>query len=144
MRRSLVLVTAILTLQPLAHAGSDDMEALQAANLMFYNGRYADASTAAVEGCEAEVIVLPACELRTSALHFILRRAMGDAADREQAFEQCVECPALLATFVSDTRRAVAVARTRLKASPDDEETLFLLGKLDLNYVWLQLGTLQK
>ena len=144
MRRSLVLVAAVLTLQPSAHAGSDDMEALQAAHQMFYNGRYADASTAALEGCEAEVSVLPACELRTSALHFVLRRAMGDATDREQAFAKCVECPALLATFVSDTRRAVAVARTRLKTSPADEETLFLLGKLDLNYVWLQLGTLQR
>ena len=145
MRRSLALVTAILLILPTrAHAGSDDMEALQSANQLFYNGQYADASTVAGERCDADVTVLPACELRTSALHFMLRRAMGDAADREQAFARCVECPALLATFVSDTRRAVAVARTRLKTSPDDEETLFLLGKLDLNYVWLQLGTLQR
>jgi len=27
-------------------------------------------------------------------------------------------------------------------AHPDDEDTLFFLGKVDLNYVWLQLGTL--
>ncbi len=144
MRRSIVLVTAMLTLQPLVHAATADMEALEAAHQLFYNGRYADASTAAVELCGAEVTLLAACELRTSALHFMLRRAMGDAADREQAFERCVECPALLATFVSDTRRAVAVARTRLKTAPADEDTLFLLGKLDLNYVWLQLGTLQR
>jgi hypothetical protein len=32
--------------------------------------------------------------------------------------------------------------RARLEIHPDDEDTLFFLGKLDLNYVWLQLGTL--
>src|SRR5919106_3750871 len=32
--------------------------------------------------------------------------------------------------------------RARLEVDPRDEETLFFLGKLDLNYVWLQLGTL--
>jgi hypothetical protein len=35
-----------------------------------------------------------------------------------------------------------AIARARLEVDPRDEETLFFLGKLDLNYVWLQLGTL--
>ena len=35
-----------------------------------------------------------------------------------------------------------AIARARLEVHPDDEDTLFFLGKLDLNYVWLQLGTL--
>jgi len=43
---------------------------------------------------------------------------------------------------VAETRRAQAVAREYLKAHPGDEEALFVLGKLDLNYVWLQLGTL--
>ena len=31
-----------------------------------------------------------------------------------------------------------------LKANPKDETALFYLGKLDLNYVWLQLGLLGK
>jgi hypothetical protein len=34
------------------------------------------------------------------------------------------------------------VARARLQSSPEDEATRFLLGKIDLNYVWLQLGVL--
>jgi hypothetical protein len=34
------------------------------------------------------------------------------------------------------------VARAALKTNPDNEQVLFFLGKLDLNYVWLQLGTL--
>jgi hypothetical protein len=147
MRRSTVLVTAIiLTLSAFIRAGTDDVEtALQATHQLFYNGRYADASAAAIELCGADVVnVLRACEVRTSALHFMLRRAMGESADREQAFAQCVECPALLTTFVDDTRRAVEAARAQLKTDPGDEDTLFLLGKLDLNYVWLQLGTLQR
>jgi hypothetical protein len=41
---------------------------------------------------------------------------------------------------VAETRQAQAIARARLGEAPGDEETLFLLGKLDLNYVWLQLG----
>jgi hypothetical protein len=147
MLRSTLVVTAILlTLPPSIQAGSDDVDgALQATHQLFYNGRYADASAAALELCGTNVVnVLRACEVRTSALHFMLRRAMGDSADREQAFAQCGECPALLTTFVDDTRRAVAAARAQLKTDPGDEDTLFLLGKLDLNYVWLQLGTLQR
>ena len=34
------------------------------------------------------------------------------------------------------------MARARLAASPADDEALFYLGKIDLNYVWLQLGPL--
>ena len=47
----------------------------------------------------------------------------------------------LLSAFIADTDRARALARTRLEKNPDDEAALFLLGKIDLNYVWLQLGT---
>ena len=144
MRRIIILVTAIgLTLPPSGYAAPDDLEAaLQTAHQLFYSGRYADASAAALEMCGPDVNVLRACELRTSSLHFMLRRAMGDSADKAQAFARCTECPALLTTFVDDTRRAAAAARTRLNTVPGDEDTLFLLGKLDLNYVWLQLGTL--
>jgi hypothetical protein len=115
---------------------------LQAAQMMFYNGRYAEAAAATRELCTADVITLPACEVRTSALLFQLRRAIGESPDKNQAFTQCEECPALLAIFVAETRRAQGIVRAYLKAHPGDEETLFLLGKLDLNYVWLQLGTL--
>ena len=115
---------------------------LEAAQTMFYNGRYADAEAATRDLCTAAVIALPACEVRTSALLFQLRRAIGESPDKDKAFTQCEECPALLSIFVAETRRSQAIARAYLKANPADEETLFLLGKLDLNYVWLQLGTL--
>jgi hypothetical protein len=115
---------------------------LQAAQTMFYNGRYTEAAAATRELCTSDVITLPACEVRTSALLFQLRRAIGESPDKNKAFAQCEECPALLSIFVAETRREQGIARAYLKAHPGDEETLFLLGKLDLNYVWLQLGTL--
>jgi hypothetical protein len=66
---------------------------------------------------------------------------MGDSADRERAWTMCAACPDLLSAFVAETSRARALAHTRLQQNPGDEAALFLLGKVDLNYVWLQLGT---
>jgi len=144
MRRSLVpVVVLVLTLPLLVRASGDDMApALRAAHELFYNGQYADAAAETAKLCAADVATLPACELRTSALHFMLRRAMGDSLDRKQAFARCKDCPALLATFVAEATRGADTARTRLKTTPGDENALFLLGKIDLNYVWLQLGTM--
>jgi hypothetical protein len=85
---------------------------------------------------------LAAYELRTSALHFQLRDALGDHADKGKAFKQCVACPDLLKAFLSDTSRGQAVARERLRLDPADAEGLFFLGKLNLNYVWLHVETL--
>jgi hypothetical protein len=45
-------------------------------------------------------------------------------------------------TFVALTTRAQAAARATLLVDPADDTTRFLLGKIDLNYVWLQLATL--
>ena len=144
MRRSIVPIAAlVLTLPLLVRASTDDMEpALRAAQELFYNGRYADAAAETAKLCAANVAALPACELRTSALHFMLRRAMGESLDRKQGFARCKDCPALLATFVAEATRGADTARTRLKTTPGDENALFLLGKIDLNYVWLQLGTM--
>jgi hypothetical protein len=115
---------------------------LHAAQTMFYNGRYAEAAAATGDLCTAAVDALEVCEVRSSALLFQLRRAVGDASDKEKAFKACEVCTGLFTTFVADIRQAQGVARAYLKAHPEDEDTLFFLGKLDLNYVWLQLGTL--
>jgi hypothetical protein len=47
-----------------------------------------------------------------------------------------------MSAFESALVRGQALARERLATHPGDHVSLFLLGKLDLNYVWLQLGTL--
>lgn len=115
---------------------------LEDAQRLFYSGRYEDAAALSVSLCAAGADNdLEACELRTSSLHFQIRRAMGDSADRDRAWTMCETCPELLSLFIADTNRARALARTRLQKNPDDEAALFLLGKIDLNYVWLQLGT---
>jgi tetratricopeptide (TPR) repeat protein len=129
----------VATVPGLARA---DTPQLGEAQTLFYNARYVEAAAVSPDACRGEPVNLVACELRTSALLFQMRRALGDGRDRDKAFAQCEACPALLSTFVAEIRLAQLSARAALKAAPDDYETLFLLGKLDLNYVWLQLGTL--
>jgi hypothetical protein len=121
--------------------GEDISPALGQAQLSFYSGRYEDAATMSESLCAAGAGALEACELRTASLHFQIRRAMGDSADRDQAWSMCASCADLFAAFVAETTRGRASARARLERDPQDETALFLLGKIDLNYVWLQLGT---
>jgi hypothetical protein len=116
--------------------------ALDAAQRLFYNGRYEGAATLALALQTSDTEALAAHELRTSALHFQIRRAIGEPVDRELAIKTCTACPDLLTTFIRDLTRGQALARARLQANGEDEEARFFLGKLDLNYVWLQLGTL--
>jgi hypothetical protein len=71
-----------------------------------------------------------------------LKRQIGAAKDKDKALRACEKCKELLDAFFRDTARGQAAARVRLKADSSDEAAHFLLGKLDLNYVWLQLGTL--
>ena len=123
-----------------------DRPTLADAQSLFYNGRYdAAAALALVLGSsetEDPATDLAAYELRTSALLFQLKGALGDRADKEKTLKLCVTCPELMAAFLSDTARGQALARARLRTDPGDEAALFFLGKIDLNYVWLQLGTL--
>jgi hypothetical protein len=92
--------------------------------------------------CVAPANDLAACELRTSSLLFQIKRLLGDAPDKNIAWKSCASCPALMTAFTADTAAGQALARARLASNPADEAGLFFLGKLDLNYVWLQLGTL--
>ncbi len=115
--------------------------ALAAAQSLFYNGQYAEAAeaTETLVGGEAD---LAAHELRTAALLFQLRRAIGEPQDKEKAFKACQRCAGLYADFMTQLKAGQQDARTVLKAHPGDANALFFLGKLDLNYVWLVLGTL--
>jgi hypothetical protein len=124
-----------------------DHQALSDAQRLFYNGRYDAAAAMTVELCARQPPDLAAFELRTSALLFQLKAALddghdGDRHDRDAAFARCLTCPGLMAAFLSDTTEGQKMARARLAADPADEAARFFLGKLDLNYVWLQLGEL--
>lgn len=116
--------------------------ALADGQAQFYNARYDQAAATALDVLRADPTDLAAYELRSTAILFQVRRSLGDAADKDKALKRCTGCPALLAAFQQNTTYGVARARQRLKADPQNDDTLFFLGKLDLNHVWLHLGTL--
>ena len=123
-------------------AGGGDGGTLADARRAFFDARYSEAAALA-QSLEAQAPDdLAACELRTAALLFQLKATIGDEPDRDKALAQCQTCAPLLASFLAAKSRGQAVARARLAASPADDEALFYLGKIDLNYVWLQLGPL--
>jgi hypothetical protein len=128
------------------HAGAQTPESpeLKLARQHYFSGRYTAAADAAapltVNGPEA----LAAYELRTSALHFELKRLLGDGSNKTKALKQCPACQPLIDAFMKDLNAGKTMARNALKAHPENESALFYLGKLDLNYVWLQLSTLGK
>jgi len=109
---------------------------------LFYSGRYSEASAMALALRERSPEDLATFELRTSAIHFQIRRAIGEPEDKDKAFKACAECADLMHLFTEDTTRGRTLARARVERDPKDTEALFFLGKIDLNYVWLQLATL--
>lgn len=117
---------------------------LEQAQRFFYNGDYASSAAAADALCAAHPENLDACELRTASLLFQIKSALSDtsAKDKATAWKQCTDCPTLMSAFLTDTVRGQTFIRGRLAVHPDDEDALFFLGKVDLNYVWLQLGML--
>jgi len=144
-RTGLCAVVLVLALGAAAHAAPAEdvpVPSLAAAERLYFNGDYIAAADMALALRTDDPANLGAYELRTSALHFQVKRLLGDAKDRGKALKACVPCPDLLAAFAEETTLGVAAARARVAQAPDDLEATFLLGKLDLNHVWLHLGTL--
>ena len=106
---------------------------IEDAHRAYYNGRYEAAAAMTLEPCMTGENGLAACELYTAALHFQIRRAMGRSGDRGQAWKRCDICPTVLTAFKTALARGQTVARARLREQPTDDETRFLLGKLDMN-----------
>ena len=119
-----------------------DAATIEDAQRLFYTALFQESAETAKVLVEAEPENLAAWDVRTSALHFQIRRLLGDGKDRKGAFAKCPQCPALLATFLDDVNRGRAVARARLTKDAADEEARFFLGKLVLSYLWMQLSTL--
>jgi hypothetical protein len=118
------------------------LETLDAAQLEYYNARYERAASLTLDACTTDANGVAACELHTAALLFQIRGALGASAGDASAWKDCRGCPALLSAFKTALARGQLLARSKLEDQPTDDETRFFLGKLDLNYVWLQLGTL--
>jgi tetratricopeptide (TPR) repeat protein len=137
----MVLTATILgaTSRVPAHAAGPTLADAQRA---FFNARYEAAADLALSLQSSDAANLAAYEVRSSALHFQLRDALGNFNDKGKAFKQCVACPDLLKAFLHGTAQGQAVARERLRIDPADAEALFFLGKLNLVYVWLHIETL--
>jgi hypothetical protein len=139
------LIFAIALASAASTAWADDTPStstLDEAHRLFYSGQYDAAATLALAIREADTGSLAASELRTSALHFQIRRALGTPDDKDRAWKQCGQCEELMSAFLAETNHGRTVARARLEADASDHAALFFLGKLNLNYVWLQLATL--
>ena len=118
------------------------LTALDEAHQLFYSGRYEASAARALEIRTLDPGSLAASELRASALHFQIRRALGEPKDRDKAWKACVICQDLMPVFLEEFAIGQAEARARLIKDPIDDEAQFFLGKIDLNYVWLQLATI--
>jgi hypothetical protein len=138
----LVAATVVLAGQNAAPGSIADAQRL------FFNARYEESAKLAQAVHAPGEVDLASDELRTTALLFQLRGLLGgqDARDGDKAaaWKTCARCPEVLAAFTADYNRGRAAAQAILKTNPKDATALFYLGKLDLNYVWLQLGLLGK
>jgi hypothetical protein len=138
------IVGALLILQAGASSATPHAQpaTLSDAQHLFYSGRYEAAAAAALLLQSSPEHALAAYELRTSALHFLMKRAMGSEPDKRRSFAKCDACPALLVQIRSDLAAGTTLARARVHANAQDEAARFFLGKLSLTDVWMQLGTL--
>ena len=125
--------------QPLPDVTSSAL--LDRANHLFYSGAYEASAALALDVRIRDIVNLEASELRTAALHFQIRRALGTPKDRGKAWKECDVCQELMPVFLDEFTLGREAAPAAVEADLADDEALFLLGKLDLNYVWLQLAT---
>jgi hypothetical protein len=127
-----------------AGQAGDDRGILLDAQRCFYNANYAEAAAATLELRAAGSGELGGYELRSSALLFQLKRALGahPERDKDESLRLCDSCATLMIDFARETENGQSLARARLSASPQDDAARFFLAKLDLNYLWLELGTL--
>ncbi len=129
---------------PNGSAAAADRAGLADAQGLFYNAQYEAAASMTLALRASDAHDLASDELRSTALLFQLRGLLEGQRDKGKAIAQCAACPELMAAFLADVHHGQALAHSILRTGPNDAATLFFLGKLDLNYVWLQLGLLGK
>lgn len=138
---ALSVVAGLFAASTSAQAARGGPASLDEVQQLFYNGQYAEAAERAQELPEADE-ALAVYELRTTTLLFRVRRAIGEPEDKAAALKQCAVCPELIEAFTREFNAGRAAAKARLAVAPNDGVALFFLGKLNLNFVWLHLGTL--
>ena len=140
-RPTWALVVAACCTAGAVAAGRGAATQLDAAQDHFYSGRFTEAAEAARQA-DADAVNLEAAEVRTSAILFQIKRQLADARDKKAALAACASCDALIAAFNESFKAGQAAAREQLRADPRNPDTLFYLGKIDLNYLWLVLDPL--
>jgi tetratricopeptide (TPR) repeat protein len=123
------------------YSRAESPASLETAQRLFYTSRFPAAADQALQLITGTPADLAAYELRTSALHFQIRRASGTGKDRKAAMAACTACPPLLEAFFAEIKRGRAAARQRLAEAPDDEQAMYYLAKMDTTYLFLQLST---
>ena len=91
---------------------------LDEAHHLFYSGRYEASAALALEIRTADSGNLDASELRTSALHFQIRRALGEPKDRDKAWKACVRLPGVDASLSRGARRRTGRSAGETHAEP--------------------------
>jgi len=114
------------------------------AQRLFYNANYEAAAALILTRRVSDDDDLASAELRSSALLFQIRSLVEERRAKDAAPKDCGACSELIAECFREIRHGQTVARARLREIPGDDDALFFLGKLDLNYVWLQLGPLRR
>jgi hypothetical protein len=142
-------LTFILTVALLLSQSEARPRTLDDAQALFYNAHYQQAADLALSLRAAGPSDLANLEVRSTALLFVLRGLLNgqdanNGDNKAEVLARCTACPAVLAAFNADLHEGQRVARAKLAADPNDRVALFYLGKIDLNYVWLQLGLLGK
>lgn len=140
-------MTILYALALLLSQDPDRPRSLADAQALFYNAHYQDAADLTLSLRDSGPHDLANDEVRTTALLFVLRGLLNgqDATNgdnKAEALKRCTPCAAVLAAFDADLHHGQNLARAALKINPEDRVALFYLGKIDLNYVWLQLGLL--
>src|SRR5262245_34984689 len=126
---------------PPGEAEAESLPTLETAQRLFHTSKFPAAADQALQLITLAPSDLAAFELRTSALHFQIRRASGTGKDRKAAMAACSACPPLLETFFAEFKRGRAAARQRVAEAPDDEQAMYYLAKMNTTYLFLQLST---
>jgi tetratricopeptide (TPR) repeat protein len=148
-RGHLLHAAALAVLAGVPVAALQQPSPLDDAKRLFYNAQYRASAGMALEFSPSNSDEeLARDELRTSALLFQIRGLLEppdrSKSARTTAFERCGPCPELVAALTTDVAHGQQLARRRIEANANDETALFFLGKLNLSYVWLQLGPLHR
>jgi hypothetical protein len=145
----LLITAAFVVLAGVPGGALQQPAALDDAKRLFYNAQYRASADLALDFLPSNTDEeLARDELRASALLFQIRGLL-ESPDRSKparavAYDRCAPCPELVAALMSNVAHGQQLARKRLETNATDETALFFLGKLNLSYVWLQLGPLHR